>query len=216
MIILLKLNNKNFMVTNKISKLIIRYLIYVGVPYLLARKFEKFFWKKINDETQTQIKEELTNSTKGPTRKSLNRRGGEFDPITLVIIKRVMVHFGIKVAIVTGFTLSIYAESADRAVKHTVRYSNVILAAPSRELTRIVKKLKKINPEHSNDIKEILIDKEPTSEEKIKFLKLKIDYALKNLKGKKRKKFIFLLIALLTFYYGNNLAVFTWLWETIL
>lgn len=171
------------MVTNKISKLMIRYLICVGVPYLLARKFEKFFWKKINDENQTQIKEELTNSTKGPTKKSLNRRGGGFDPITLAIMKRAIADFGIKVAIVTGFTSLIYSEGADRAVKHIIRYSNVIIAAPGRKLTRIVKKLKKINLEYSNDIEEILIDKELTSKEKIEFLKLKIDYALKKLKG---------------------------------
>lgn len=49
----------------------------------------------------------------------------------------------------------------------------------------------------------------------MEFLKLKIDYALKNLKGKKRKQFILLLVAILTFFYGNNIVGFTWLWERI-
>lgn len=65
------------------------------------------------------------------------------------------------------------------------------------------------------DIKEIVLDKRLSFEEKVELLKLKIDYALKNLKGTKHKQFILLLIATLTFFYGNNIVGFAWLWERI-
>ena len=63
----------------------------------------------------------------------------------------------------------------------------VILIDKSSQLSNssIWNKLKSISPDHAEDIKKILIDKDLTLEEKIEFLKLKIDYALKNLKGKK-------------------------------
>ena len=44
------------MIPSKISKLILRYLIFVGIPYILARKLEKFFWKNIDEETKRKIK----------------------------------------------------------------------------------------------------------------------------------------------------------------
>ena len=40
------------MVLNKIPKLILRYLIFVGVPFVIARKIEKHFWKNIDIETK--------------------------------------------------------------------------------------------------------------------------------------------------------------------
>ena len=206
------------MIPNKISKLILRYLIFVGIPYVLARKLEKFFWKNIDEETKRKISNELTksnNSIDDSTGKALDRKGGAIDPITISIIKLIMVDFGIKVAIGGAFASSIWSESADKAAEHIARYSTAILAAPGRKIGRIVQRLKGINPDHTEDIKEILLDKNLTLEEKMEFLKLKIDYALKNLKGKKRKQFILFLIAILTFFYGNNIVGFTWLWERI-
>lgn len=198
--------------------MILRYLIFVGIPYILARKLEKFFWKNINEETKRKISNELTksnNSIDDSTGKALNRKGGVIDPITTSIIKLIMVDFGIKVAIGGAFASSIWSESADKVAEHIARYSTAILATPGCKIGRIVQRLKSINPDHTEDIKEILLDKNLTLEERIEFLKLKIDYALKNLKGKKRKQFILFLIAILTFFYGNNIVGFTWLWERI-
>jgi len=206
------------MISNKISKLILRYLIFVGIPYILARRLEKFFWKNISEETKIKISDELTksnNSIEDSTGKALDRKGGAIDPIIIAIIKLIMVDLGIKVAIGSAFASSIWSESADKAAEHIARYSSAILAAPGRRLVRIVKRLKGINPDHTEDIKEILLDKNLTLEEKMEFLKLKINYALKHLKGKKRKDFILLLVAILIFFYGNNLVGFTWLWERI-
>lgn len=150
------------------------------------------------------------------TGKALDNRGDAIDPITLGLIKFIMVDFGLKVAISTGFGATIWAEAADKGIEHLVRYSGAVIAAPSRKLAKIAKLFRGIDQMDQNlDIKEIVFDKRLSFEDKVELLKLKIDYALKNLKGTKRKQFILLLIATLTFFYGNNIVGFTWLWERI-
>lgn len=47
-----------------------------------------------------------------PTGKALNNRGGALDPITLGLIKFIMVDFGLKVAISTGFGATIWSKAA--------------------------------------------------------------------------------------------------------
>ena len=205
------------MVLNNVPKLILRYLIFVGVPFVIARKIETYFWKNIDLETKKKISDELTKTdVNDSTGKALDNRGGALDPITLGLIKFIMVDFGLKVAISTGFGATIWSEAADKGVEHLVRYSGAIIAAPGRKLAKIAKHFRGIDQMDQNlDIKEIVLDKRLSFEEKVELLKLKIDYALKNLKGTKRKQFILLLIATLTFFYGNNIVGFTWLWERI-
>ena len=115
-----------------------------------------------------------------------------------------------------GTHATIWSEAADKGVEHLVQYASAIIAAPGRKLAKIAKHFRGIDQMDQNlDIKEIVLDKRLSFEEKVELLKLKIDYALKNLKGTKRKQFILLLIATLTFFYGNNIVGFTWLWERI-
>lgn len=205
------------MVLNNVPKLILRYLVFVGVPFFIARKIEKYFWKNIDSETKKKISDHLTKTdVDNSTGKALNNRGGTFDPISLGLIKFIMVDFGLKVAISAGFGATIWSEAADNGVEHLVRYAGAIIAAPGRKFAKIVKHFKGLDPMDQNlDIKEIILDKRLSFEEKVELLKLKIDYALKNLKGTKRKQFILLLIATLTFFCGNNIVGFTWLWERI-
>ena len=205
------------MVLNNVPKLLLRYLILVGVPFVIARKIENYFWKNIDSETKKKIGDELTKTdVDNSTGKALNNRGGTLDPVTLGLIKFIMVDFGLKVAISTGFSVTIWSEAADKGVEHLIRYSSAIIAAPGIKLAKIAKHFKGIDEINQNlDIREIVLDKRLSFEEKVELLKLKIDYALKNLKGKKRKQFILLLIATLTFFYGNNIVGFTWLWERI-
>jgi len=40
------------MVLNNIPKLILRYLTFVAVPFFIAIKLEKYFWKNIDTETK--------------------------------------------------------------------------------------------------------------------------------------------------------------------
>lgn len=205
------------MVLNNVPKLILRYLIFVWVPFVIARKIEKYFWKNIDSETKKKISDELTKTdVSNSTGKTLDNRGGALNPISLGLIKFIMVDFGLKVAISSGFGATIWSEAADKGVEHLVRYSGAIIAAPGRKFAKIAKHLRGIDQMDQNlDIKEIVLDKRLSFAEKVELLKLKIDYALKNLKGAKRKQFILLLIAILTFFYGNNIVGFTWLWESL-
>ena len=203
------------MVLNNVPRLIIRYLVFVGVPFVIARKIEKYFWENIDLETKKKIGNELTKIDKdNSTGKSLDSRGGALDPVTLRLIKFSMVHFGLKVVITAGVSTTIWSEAADKGVEHLVRYSSAIIAAPGRKLAKIASHFRG-QTDQTLEIKEIVLDKRLSFEEKVELLKLKIDYALKNLKGKKRKQFILLLIATLTFFYGNNIVGFTWLWERL-
>lgn len=205
------------MVLNNVPRIILRYLIFVGVPFVIARKIEKHFWKNIDPETKKKISDDLTQTDlSDSTGNTLDRRGGAIDPITLGLIKFIMVDFGLKIAISAGFGATIWSEAADNGVEHLVRYSGAIIAAPGRRFAKIIKHFRGFDEIDQNlDIKEILLDKRLSFEEKVELLKLKIDYALKNLKGSKRKQFILLLIATLTFFYGNNIVGFTWFWERV-
>ena len=37
-------------------KLLLRYLIFVGIPYLIARRIEKYFWKHASPELKQELK----------------------------------------------------------------------------------------------------------------------------------------------------------------
>lgn len=203
------------MVLNNVPRLLLRYLIFVGVPFAIARRIEKYFWKNIDIDTKKKIGDELTKvNIDNSSGEALDNRGGAIGPITLGFIKFIMVDFGLKVVITTGVGATIWSEAADNGVEHLVKYCGAITAAPGRKLARIASHFRD-QTDQSLEIKEIVLDKRLSFEEKVELLKLKIDYALKNLKGKKRKQFILLLIATLAFFYGNNIVGFTWLWERL-
>jgi hypothetical protein len=65
-----------------------------------------------------------------------------------------------------------------------------------------------VDPEHSLDIREILLERNISNKEKLELLRIKIVYSLKHLKGKKRIVFITTTISLLTFFLGNATPVF--------
>jgi len=69
---------------------------------------------------------------------------------------------------------------------------------------------KKIDPQHSMDIKQILFDSELTNQDKVKLLKIKIEHVLKNLKDSKHKQFIFFVIATILFSVDGNFTLFAW------
>jgi hypothetical protein len=63
----------------------------------------------------------------------------------------------------------------------------------------IIKKLRRGEGE-SLAIKELLLDKNISTTEKLELIKVKVKYALKNLTGRKRITFICTLVALLVFF----------------
>jgi len=40
-------------------KLLIRYLIVVGIPYVIARRIEKYFWEHASPELKKQLNKKL-------------------------------------------------------------------------------------------------------------------------------------------------------------
>ncbi len=80
-----------------------------------------------------------------------------------------------------------------------LKYAGAITAAPGRKFKNIVKKLQDIDSDYTLDIKE-----------KLELIKLKVQYALKNLKGKKRIIFITTTVALLVFFSGNGTTTFVY------
>jgi len=147
-------------------------------------------------EIEKKLKEskkpdKLHNASKDP----LDIRVGATDPLTLWLLKVIMKDFAIKAAIAGAVGASIWAKSADNSAALIARYGKAILMALGERLVKIVQKLCRMDPESRQNIREILLDKNLGNEEKWELLKLKINYALKNLKGKRHTQFIFEVIA---------------------
>ena len=60
------------------------------------------------------------------------------------------------------------------------------------------------------DIKEILLEKNFSNKEKLELIKIKVQYALKTLKGRRKAIFIMTTLALLTFFLGNGTPALTY------
>lgn len=88
-----------------------------------------------------------------------------------------------------------------------------MLSAPGKIFVRLYNRIKGIDSQYSMDVREILFDNKLTNKEKVKLLKIKIESALNNLKGSKRKQFILFVIATILFSVGGNFALFAWFME---
>ena len=200
-------------------KLLFRYLIFVGVPYLIARRIEKYFWKHASPELKKELNKELKelpelDTVSETTKDSLDTRGGT-SRVILWFAKGVMTDLGIKTAIAATIGASIWSETADNAAAQLSKYGPAMLAAPGKKFARLYNRIKGIDSQHSLDIKEILFDKELTNNDKAELLRIKIDSVLKDLKGSKRKKFILFVIAAILFNVNGDVALFTWFMERL-
>lgn len=187
---------------SRIGRYILRYLVFMGIPYLLAKRLEKLVMNKLNPETIQILNKELKKNKfpeieniAQPTRDGLDSRGGAVGPLGLWFVKTVVVDMAIKAAVVGGFWATIYGPAADSAASNLVKYAGAIVSAPGNKFKRFYKKLKGLNPDYHAEIREILLDKELTNSDKLALIKLKIEQAVKNLKGARRKKVILLLMA---------------------
>ena len=133
----------------------------------------------------------------------------------LWLVKTVISDFGIKTAIAGAVGVSIWSETADNIAGQLAKYGSAILAAPGKKFVRLYNRIKGIDPQHSLDIKAILLDRELTNLDKLELLKIKITSVLKNLKGSKRKQFILFVIATILFSVGGNFALFAWFMERL-
>nr|YP_009308935.1 hypothetical protein [Toxarium undulatum]AOS86678.1 hypothetical protein [Toxarium undulatum] len=200
-------------------KILLRYLIFVGIPYAIARSIEKYFWKHASPELKKELKKNLKNlpeldTVSEVTKDSLDTRGGA-NPLILWFVKVVVTNSAIKAAIAGAVGASIWSETADNAAAQLAKYGSALLATPGKKFLRLYNRIKGIDPQHSLDIKEILLDKELTNQDKLDLLKIKIERVLKNLKGSKRKQFILLVISAILFSVGGNFALFAWFMERL-
>lgn len=200
-------------------KIILRYLIFVGIPYFIAKRIEKYFWEHASPELKKELNKKLKDLPELDTisehnKDSLDIRGGA-NPLVLWVIKVVMSDFAIKAAITGAVGSSIWAETADNAAAQLAKYGSAMLSAPGKKFARLYHRIKGVDPQYSMDIKEILFDKELSNKDKVELLKIKIESALKNLKGSKRKQFILFVIATILFSVGGNFPLFAWFMERL-
>jgi hypothetical protein len=195
--ILLKIDKKiKKIMATPAFKYILRYLIFVGIPYVLAKKIERRYFKSNRNSGD---------KFGGP---ELNFRGGDF--LTAGVIAFLTKDFAYRVAIAGLAGSTIWYDTADNAVEQVFRYTSAIIAAPGHKFIRIIKRFRNIDTNHALDIREILLEKNISNKEKCELIKLKVQYALKNLEGKKRMTFITATIALLVFFLGNGTPAFAY------
>jgi hypothetical protein len=181
--------------TASIFKYFLRYLLFVCIPYSIAKKIERKYFNSNSN---------LGNKPDGP---KLDLRGGAIPAGIIVLI---MKDFAVKVAITGLFGSTIWSDTSDSITEQILRYTSSICAAPGYKFTNIVKKLRGINDQHTLDIKEILLEKNISNKEKLELIKIKIEYAMRNLKGKRRLIFVTTTISLLIFFLGNGTPAFAY------
>lgn len=201
------------------KKILFRYLIFVGIPYFIAKRIEKYFWKHASPELKKELNKKLKDLPEFETvsehsKDSLDIRGGA-NPLILWVVKVVMSDFAIKAAIAGAVGASIWSETGDNAAAQLAKYGSAMLSAPGKKFVRLYGRIKGVDPQHSMDIKEILFNNELTNKDKVELLKIKIESVLKNLKGSKRKQFILFVIATILFSVGGNFTLFAWFMERL-
>ncbi len=202
------------MSSSRFQTLLFRYLLFVGIPYLIARHIEKYVLIPAKKERALQ-KKKLPDSVSEHTKNGLDNRGGFVDPILLWVTNVLFSDMALKVAIAGSIGSSIWSETADNAAAQLAKYGSAILAVPGKKFIRLYTRIRGIDPRHSQDIRKILLDAELSKQNKLELLKIKISSVLKNLTGSKRKQFILCVIAMLVFCLGGNFSLFAWFIERL-
>ena len=84
-------------------KYFIRYLVFVGIPYFIAKRIERYFWKHADPELKQELNKKLKelpelDRISGSSKDALNKRGGG-NRVVLWLVKIIMNDFEIKTAI---------------------------------------------------------------------------------------------------------------------
>ena len=203
-----------------LKRQLLRYVMFAGIPYFIARRIEKYFWANIDSKSEKKIQKELEDKSEfdklsKPSKDAVDNRGGFLVPVVSWLTTIIMKDLAVKVAIGGAVSATIWAETADNAAAQLVKYGSAILAAPGKKFVSLYNRIRRIDPQHSMDIRQILFDTELTNEDKLKLLKIKVESVLKNLKGSKRKQFILFLIATLFFSVNGNFALFAWFMDRL-
>jgi hypothetical protein len=187
-----------------IVKYLLRYLLFVGIPYAIAKQIEKNYLR-----SRSKPYDKPDSLDNKPDSLPVDFRGGEL--ITLSgFVAFIMKDLAFRVAFTGLVGSSIWSDTADTTTGQVVKYAGAIAAAPGTKLLKILKRFRGMNGNHTLDIKEILLEKNISNEEKFEMVKVRVQYALKNLKGKKRITFITTTVALLVFFLGNGTPAFVY------
>lgn len=138
--------------------------------------------------------------------------------VTFWFTKVFVIDFAVKVAIGAGIVATTWGSTADNAAINVVKLGTAILQSPGNKLKNFYKKLRGIDPEHSQNIQEILLDKNLSITKKLELVRIKVEQIAKNLKGVKRKKFILFVMTTLIFLFGlltGNIGVFAVIIESL-
>jgi hypothetical protein len=122
-------------------KYLLRYLVFVGIPYALAKKIEKRYLRSKN------------NPDNKPDSRAVDFRGGEIFTAT-GIAALLMKDLAFKVALTGLVGSSIWSDMADTGVEQVLKYAGAIAAAPGHKFVKIVKRFRSMNVDHTLDIKE--------------------------------------------------------------
>jgi hypothetical protein len=188
-------------------KYLFRYLIFVGVPYIVARKIEKKYLQYLQSENDLDDKPDSLH-VDNLIKDGLDMRGGEI--ITTGIVAFFMKDLAYRLALTGLIGSTIWSDKADTAIEQVLKYASLVMAAPGYKFKSVVKRLQKIDNKYTLDIKEILLEKSLSNKEKLELIKIKVQYALKNLRGRRKTIFIMTTLALLTFFLGNGTPAFTY------
>lgn len=125
------------------GKLFLRYLVFIGIPYLIAKRIEKFLLNHLDPETKAKLNEELKrfpeiDNVSEKTQNDLYTRGGA-DPVGLWLTKAFVLDFAIKVAIGSGIGATIWGSTADNPAANVVKFGTAILQAPGNKFKNFCK-----------------------------------------------------------------------------
>ena len=145
-------------------KCLLRYLIFVGVPYIVAKKIEKMYLQSLKLKNDIDAKPDslIVDTDK---KDELKTRGG--DIATISIVGFLMKDFAFRAALTGLVGSTIWSDTADTAVKQVLKYASLIASTPGSKFKNILKKLQRINNDHTLDIKEILLEKDISNKEKL-------------------------------------------------
>jgi len=188
-------------------KYLLRYLLFVGVPYIVARKIEKIYLQHLQSKNNLDDKPDSLD-VDNPIKDGLDTRGGEI--LIAGIVTFFMKDLAFRLALTGLVGSTIWSDTADTAVEQVLKYAGPIMTAPGYKFKNIVKRLRKIDNKYTLDIKEILLEKNFSNKEKLELIKIKVQYALKTLKGRRKAVFIMTTLSLLTFFLGNGTPAFTY------
>jgi hypothetical protein len=176
---------------------ILLYSLSALLPYFLIKKF--FPEKKLK------------------SRKDL--RGGDN---TNVLIPHLINLFtkdrAVRISLTSFFITVIVNEFNESIVGGMIQSTPSILAAPNdkKKFLGLSKKIRNIlGTPDIIELRELLLDKNLSPDDKLQLFKIKVLAILKTLHGKKRVYFIITIISFLIFIFGNNTPIFGLFWSSL-